>query len=83
MKFIAEINVMPQKEILDPQGKAVKLGLHNLGIDDVSDVRIGKHITMALDADSEADAKQRVETACSKLLANMIMEDYTYTLKEG
>ncbi|MEI7585255.1 phosphoribosylformylglycinamidine synthase subunit PurS [Runella sp.] len=83
MKFIAEINVMPQKEILDPQGKAVKLGLHNLGIDDVSDVRIGKHITLALDADSEADAKQRVETACSKLLANMIMEDYSFTLTEG
>ncbi len=83
MKFIAEINVMPQKEILDPQGKAVKLGLHNLGIDDVSDVRIGKHITMSLDADSQADAQQRVETACSKLLANMIMEDYTYTLTEG
>ena len=83
MKFIAEITVMPQKEILDPQGKAVKLGLHNLGIDDVSDVRIGKHITMTLDADSEADAQQRVETACSKLLANMIMENYTYTLKEG
>ena len=83
MKFIAEINVMPQKEILDPQGKAVKLGLHNLGIDDVSDVRIGKHITLALDADSEADAKQRVETACSKLLANMIMDDYSFTLTEG
>ncbi len=74
---------MPQKEILDPQGKAVKLGLHNLGIDDVSDVRIGKHITLALDADSEADAKQRVETACSKLLANMIVEDYSFTLTEG
>jgi phosphoribosylformylglycinamidine synthase subunit PurS len=83
MKFIAEINVMPQKEILDPQGKAVKLGLHNLGIDDVSDVRIGKHITLALDADSEAAAQQQVETACSKLLANMIMEDYTYSLKEA
>ena len=81
MKFTAEINVMPQKEILDPQGKAVKLGLHNLGIDDVSDVRIGKHITMTLDADSEATAQQLVETACSKLLANMIMEDYTYSLK--
>ncbi|MEZ4901582.1 MAG: phosphoribosylformylglycinamidine synthase subunit PurS [Spirosomataceae bacterium] len=81
MKFIAEINVMPQKEILDPQGKAVKLGLHNLGIDDVSDVRIGKHITMRLEASTEAAAKQMVETACSKLLANMIMEDYTFTLK--
>lgn len=83
MKFIAEINVMPQKEILDPQGKAVKLGLHNLGIDDVSDVRIGKHITMALDAVNEAAAKEIVDTACSKLLANMIMEDYEFTLKEG
>lgn len=83
MKFIAEINVMPQKEILDPQGKAVKLGLHNLGIDDVSDVRIGKHITMALDAVNEAEAKEMVDTACSKLLANMIMEDYEFTLKAG
>lgn len=74
---------MPQKEILDPQGKAVKLGLHNLGIDDVSDVRIGKHITMALDAVNEAEAKEMVDTACSKLLANMIMEDYEFTLKAG
>jgi len=81
MKFIADINVMPQKEILDPQGKAVKLGLHNLGIDDVSDVRIGKHITMTLEAATEAAAQQMVETACSKLLANMIMEDYTFSLK--
>ena len=80
MKFVAEINIMPQKEILDPQGKAVKLGLHNLGIDDIADVRIGKHISMALDAVSEEAAKQMVETACSKLLANMIMEDYTYKL---
>ncbi|MFN8344071.1 MAG: phosphoribosylformylglycinamidine synthase subunit PurS [Spirosomataceae bacterium] len=83
MKFIAEINVMPQKEILDPQGKAVKLGLHNLGIDDVADVRIGKHITLTLDAASEADARQLVDTACSRLLANMIMEDYTFTLNAG
>lgn len=81
MKFIAEINIMPQKEILDPQGKAVKLGLHNLGIDEVADVRIGKHITMELDADSEAAAQAMVETACSKLLANMIMEDYSFVLR--
>ncbi|MCU0339245.1 MAG: phosphoribosylformylglycinamidine synthase subunit PurS [Spirosomaceae bacterium] len=81
MKFTAEINIMPQKEILDPQGKAVKLGLHNLGIDNVADVRIGKHITMELEAESEAAAQAMVETACSKLLANMIMEDYSFALK--
>lgn len=80
MKFIAEIDVMPQKEILDPQGKAVKLGLNNLGINEVSDVRIGKHITLELDAENEATAKSMVETACKKLLANLIMEDFAYKL---
>jgi phosphoribosylformylglycinamidine synthase PurS subunit len=80
MKFIAQIDVMPQKEILDPQGKAVKLGLKNLGVLQVADVRIGKHITMELEAADEAEAKEKVELACSKLLANMIMEDFSYTL---
>ena len=80
MKFIAEINIMPQKEILDPQGKAVKLGLTNLGISHVEEVRIGKHITLELQAETEADAKNKVEIACKKLLANVIMEDYYYKI---
>ena len=80
MTYTAHIDVMPQKEILDPQGKAVKLGLHNLGIDNISDVRIGKHITLQLEANTEAEARQQVETACSKLLANLIMENFSYTL---
>jgi len=80
MKYIAEINVMPQKEILDPQGKAVKLGLSNLGIDLVQEVRIGKHITLELEAENEALAKEKVETACKRLLANLIMEDYAYKI---
>lgn len=81
MKFIANIDVMPQKEILDPQGKAVKLGLKNLGISQVEDIRVGKHISMELEATSETEAKEKVELACSKLLANMIMEDFSYTLQ--
>ncbi len=81
MTFTADINVMPQKEILDPQGKAVKLGLSNLGIDQIADVRIGKHISLQLEAATEAEARQKIETACSKLLANLIMEDYSYELK--
>ena len=80
MKYIAEINVMPQREILDPQGKAVKLGLHNLGIDQVQEVRIGKHITLELDAENEQLAKEKVELACKKLLANLIMENYEYVI---
>jgi len=81
MNFIAEINIMTKKEILDPQGKAVKLGLGNLGIQNVEDVRIGKHITLNLSANDEVEAKKQVETACQKLLANLIMETYQYELK--
>ena len=81
MKFLAEINVMPQKEILDPQGKAVRIGLQNLGINQVADVRIGKHITLSLEAASEAEANEIVTNACKKLWANLIMEEFEFTLK--
>lgn len=81
MKFLASIDIMPMKEILDPQGKAVMLGLHNLDIHSVADVRIGKHITMELDAADQASAESMVEDACKKLLANLIMEAYTFEVK--
>ncbi|WKN43974.1 phosphoribosylformylglycinamidine synthase subunit PurS [Tunicatimonas pelagia] len=83
MEFIAKINVMPKKEILDPQGKAVRLGLENLGLNSVEDVRVGRHITVQLSASDEAQAKQMVEEACQKLLANLIMESYEYELAAG
>lgn len=81
MKFVAEVDVMPLKEILDPQGKAIKLGLDNLNIRQVDDVRIGKHIVLKLEADNETLAREKVETACKKLLANLIMEEFHYVLK--
>lgn len=80
MKFKAEINIMPRAELLDPQGKAVKLGLGNLGVENVEDVRIGKRITVALEAASEDKAREQLDLACEKLLANVIMEEYTYEL---
>ena len=82
MKFTAEINIMPRPELLDPQGKAVLLGLEHLGLDQVNDVRIGKHITLQLDAENETIAREKVEKACSKLLANLIMESYTFNLQQ-
>ena len=80
MNYLATISVMPKKEILDPQGKAVKLRLENLGLSPVHDVRIGKHITLQLEADSEQQAQEKVEYACTKLLANLIMETYHYEI---
>ena len=81
MKFIAEIDVMPLKELLDPQGKTVVKNMKNVDIDGIEDVRIGKHIRMTLDAESKDAANEKVDTACKKLLSNMIMESYTYSLK--
>jgi phosphoribosylformylglycinamidine synthase subunit PurS len=80
MKFIAEIDIMPHTELLDPQGKAVMLGLEHLGLEQVQDVRIGKHIKLTLEAESEEAAREKVEKACRKLLANLIMESYTFDL---
>ena len=80
MKFIAQIDVMPQKEILDPQGKAVKLGLNNLGMATIDNVRIGKHISLEVEADTKEAAERQIDTACKKLLANLIMEEYSFTL---
>ncbi len=77
MNFVAEIKVMPLKELLDPQGKAVMGGLSNLGIKDVNDVRIGKHIQLQIEASSINEAKNIAEEAAKKLLANPVMEEYT------
>lgn len=83
MKYTAHINVMPLKELLDPQGKAVNNSLHNLGLSQVQDVRIGKHITVAIEAASKEEAHKQVEDACKKLLANPVMESFEFTLTEG
>lgn len=80
MEFIAEIDIMPHKELLDPQGKAVHGGLDRLAILGVQDVRVGKHIQIRLVASTEEEATSKVEEACKKLLANAIMEHYTFSL---
>ncbi len=80
MKFVAEIDIMPHKELLDPQGKAVVNNLSHLHLSGITDVRIGRHVSMTLEAASETEARQMVETACSQLLANPIVETFTYQL---
>ncbi|MCF8259030.1 MAG: phosphoribosylformylglycinamidine synthase subunit PurS [Flavobacteriales bacterium] len=81
MKFQAEIDVMPLKELLDPQGKAVSSSMKNLGLPEIGNVRIGKHITLEVEAANEAEAKVKVDKACMELLHNRIMESYRFELK--
>jgi len=83
MKFKAEINVMPLKNLLDPQGKTVQSSMENIGLNEVSNVRIGKHITMELEAESKEKAMERVNEACNKILANPVMEGFEYKVKEA
>jgi phosphoribosylformylglycinamidine synthase subunit PurS len=81
MRFIAEINVMPLKIILDPQGKPVMLSLHKLGFDEISHIKIGKHISLEIEAVSKEVAIERINEACQKLLHNPVTEGYEYDVK--
>jgi phosphoribosylformylglycinamidine synthase subunit PurS len=65
---------MPLKELLDPQGKAVMGGLQNLGLGNIQDVRVGKNITLQVEANTPDQAKAIAEEASKKLLANPVME---------
>jgi phosphoribosylformylglycinamidine synthase len=80
MKFIAQIDVMPKKEILDPQGKAVTGSMKNIGLGEITNVRVGKHISLEVEAESEAEANEKVDRACKQLLANLIMESYEFKI---
>lgn len=82
MKFRAEINVMPLKALLDPQGKAVTNSMKNIGLPEIDNVRIGKHISLEITAKDKKEAYAKVDEACKKLLANQIMESYDFELFE-
>ena len=83
MKFRAEIDVMPLEALLDPQGKAVSNNMKNIGLPEIGRVRIGKHITLEIEADSQSAAEAKVDEACKKLLVNEIMEYYTISVAEA
>ena len=80
MIFNVQIKVMPLKDLLDPQGKAVLGGLQNLGVAAVSDVRVGKHIDLQIEAASKEDALSIASDAAKKLLANPVMEVFEITI---
>lgn len=82
MKFRAEIDVMPLDALLDPQGKAVSQGMITIGLNEITNVRIGRHIQLFVEAADRTTATEKVEEACKKLLVNQVMEQYVYTLHD-
>ncbi|MEN9525185.1 MAG: phosphoribosylformylglycinamidine synthase subunit PurS [Bacteroidota bacterium] len=76
MNFTVHVHVMPLKDLLDPQGKAVLGGLSNLGVSGVQDVRIGKKITLQIEAADKESATSLADVCAKKLLCNAVMEYY-------
>jgi phosphoribosylformylglycinamidine synthase, purS protein len=82
MKFNVQVKVMPLKELLDPQGKAVITGLGNLGLKRISEVRVGKNISLQIEAANAEEAKSIAEEASKKLLANPVMEYFEISVEK-
>ena len=82
MKYTAEISVMPMKALLDPQGKAVTGSMKNLGLSEIENIRIGKHITLEIEAPNKEIASAKIDEACKKLLCNQIMEQYSFSITQ-
>tara|TARA_B100000902_G_C26840950_1_gene683395 strand:+ start:115 stop:366 length:252 start_codon:yes stop_codon:yes gene_type:complete len=83
MKFRAEIDIMPLPALLDPQGKAVGNTMPQMGLGEIVGVRIGKHVTMEIEASDKATAEAKVKEACEKLLVNQIMEHFSFRVEDS
>ena len=80
MQFSAQIHVALKPTVNDPQGNAVLGGLHTLGFDSVRAVRVGKYLTLVLEAVDENDAEDQVEATCERLLTNTVIESHEVTI---
>jgi phosphoribosylformylglycinamidine synthase PurS subunit len=79
-RFSAQINVMPRAEISDPQGQTVERTLPSIGFEGITGVRVGKRITLTVEAPDEEAARTIVSNASEKILANPVIEDYELEL---
>ena len=79
--MLAKIHITLKKDVLDPQGKVVANSLNNLGFDTVQNVRQGKYIEVTIDGNEQGQAKKKVNELCEKLLANLVIEDYSVEIE--
>jgi phosphoribosylformylglycinamidine synthase len=77
------VTVYPRREILDPQGKAIRDALSRVGFSGVDDVRAGKSFEISLESEDPEAARRQLRDMCEKLLANTVVEDYAVELLEG
>jgi len=82
MRHRFEVVISLRPGLLDPQGKAVEGSLPAMGWTNVSDVRIGKHVVLTVEADSQGEARAQVEDMTRRLLSNPVIEDFTILTAE-
>ena len=83
MQFKAEIHVMLKRTVNDPQGLAIRGGLHSLGYESVEAVRAGKFIEVWIEAESASEAERQAKEMSDQLLANPVIEEYAVSVVEG
>lgn len=71
---------MPKATVLDPQGKVVMQSLETMGFKNVEDVRLGKYIEIKFENVTKAEAEKEVDEMCRKLLANLVIESYSFDI---
>lgn len=80
MRFHVAIDVMPKEGISDPQGQTIERSLPGLGFTNIEGVRVGKRMTMTVDAGDEAEARSALGSACKKFLTNPVIEDFVISV---
>jgi len=83
LSYVAEVHVTLKPLVNDPAGLVIRDGLRHLGFNEVESVRSGKYLRIEVDSDSAADAEQRVDEMCRQLLANPVIEDYRFEIREA
>ena len=78
-----EIYIKPKKTVSDPQGQTIKHALDSLGFENLEEVRMGKLITIKINTNDKEKVSKDIESMCQKLLANTIIEDYSFQIKES
>ena len=80
--YLAKVYVILKPTVNDPQGLTIKGALHNLGFSEVSQVRAGKYIEIKIDGDGMDKTRERIGQMCHELLANPVIESYSFDLEK-
>ena len=80
--YLAKVHVTLKPTVNDPQGQTVLGGLKTLGFTSVRSVRMGKYLEMQVEANNREAAREQVAQMCQRLLANMVIEEYSFELEE-